>query len=60
VCHAREKVSFDSWVPATGDAGPLFDPDSTNYIPLAATVFPMKRRALERLAGTTDEGEGNV
>ncbi|HUW71459.1 MAG TPA: thiamine pyrophosphate-dependent enzyme [bacterium] len=50
VCHAKEKVSFDSWVPAPGDAGPRFDPDSTNYIPLAATVFPMKRRALERLA----------
>jgi indolepyruvate ferredoxin oxidoreductase alpha subunit len=50
VCHAKEKVSFDSWVPAPDDAGPLFDPDSTNYIPLAATVFPMKRRALERLA----------
>ncbi len=50
VCHAKEKVRFDAWTPAPADAGPLFDPDSTNYIPLAATVFPMKRRALERLS----------
>jgi len=50
VCHAKEKVRFDAWDPAPTDSGPIFDPDSTNYIPLAATVFPMKRRALERLA----------
>jgi len=50
VCHAKEKVHFDAWNPALADSGPIFDPDSTNYIPLAATVFPMKRRALERLA----------
>ena len=50
VCHAKEKVRFGAWLPAPIDAGPIFDPDSTNYIPLAATMFPMKRRALERLA----------
>ncbi|PKL10011.1 MAG: indolepyruvate ferredoxin oxidoreductase [Spirochaetae bacterium HGW-Spirochaetae-7] len=50
VCHAKEKIHFDSWNPAPPDDEPLFDPDYTNYIPLAATVFPMKRRALERLA----------
>lgn len=50
VCHAKEKVHFDAWNPAPADSGPTFDPDSTNYIPLAATVFPMKRRALARLA----------
>ena len=49
VCHAKEKVSFAGWQPRTVDRSPRFDPDSSNYIPLAATVFPLKRRALERL-----------
>ena len=50
VCHAKERVHFEAWNPSPPDDTPRFDPDRTNYIPLAATVFPMKRRALERLA----------
>ncbi|TFG84840.1 MAG: indolepyruvate ferredoxin oxidoreductase [Spirochaetales bacterium] len=50
VCHAKEKLRFDAWEPATPDDTPRFDPDSSSFIPIAASVFPMKRRALERLA----------
>ena len=50
VCHAKEKIDFSAWEPVPPDDTPRFDPDSSNYIPIAASVFPMKRRALERLA----------
>lgn len=50
VCHAKERVSFAAYHPVPHDRTPRFDPDRENYIPLAASVFPMKRRALERLA----------
>ncbi|HAE22206.1 MAG TPA: indolepyruvate ferredoxin oxidoreductase [Spirochaetaceae bacterium] len=49
VCHAKERIRFDAWHPKPVDDRPLFDPDSSNYIPIASAVFPMKRRALERL-----------
>lgn len=49
VCHAKEKITFSAWEPAAPDDTPRFDPDSSNYIPIAASVFPMKRRALERV-----------
>jgi indolepyruvate ferredoxin oxidoreductase alpha subunit len=51
VCHGKEKISFETWNPGPVDDTPRFDPDAGNYVPLASTVFPMKRRALERLAG---------
>jgi indolepyruvate ferredoxin oxidoreductase alpha subunit len=50
VCHGKEKISFAAWNPGLVDDTPRFDPDAENYVPLASTVFPMKRRALERLA----------
>lgn len=49
VCHAKERVAFAGWKPRALDRAARFDPDSANYIPLAATVFPLKRRALARL-----------
>jgi indolepyruvate ferredoxin oxidoreductase alpha subunit len=49
VCHAKERVSFGPWTRPPLDRTPRFDPDATNYIPIAAAVFPMKRRALARL-----------
>jgi len=49
VCHAKERVSFAGWKPRSLDRAARFDPDSSNYIPLAASVFPLKRRALARL-----------
>ncbi len=58
VCHAKQKIKFDArvsgmdWKPET--AVPLFNPEASNYIPIAATVFPLKRRALERLRKIED------
>jgi indolepyruvate ferredoxin oxidoreductase alpha subunit len=49
VCHAKQKVGFDAWKKESLDRKPRFDPDAWNYIPLAASVLPLKRRALERL-----------
>jgi len=55
VCHAKERVSFADYRPALHDRTPRFDPERENYIPLAASVFPMKRRALERLAAIASD-----
>ena len=49
VCHAKEKVRFGA-LRASRPSASGFDPDRENYVPLASSVFPMKRRALERLS----------
>lgn len=49
VCHAKEKVAFEPWVPARFDDTPKFDRDNGPYIAIAAEVFPKKRAALKRL-----------
>ncbi|MDA8426476.1 MAG: hypothetical protein M0Z80_10110, partial [Treponema sp.] len=49
VCHAKERVAFAAWKPQALDRAARFDPDSSEHIPLAASVFPLKRRALARL-----------
>ncbi len=50
VCHAKQKVNFGHWRPAVPDDTPAFDPANGPYIPLAALVFPFKKRALENLS----------
>ncbi|MDJ0780761.1 MAG: thiamine pyrophosphate-dependent enzyme [Desulfosarcinaceae bacterium] len=50
VCHAKAKLAFDAWRPHPRDDTPRFDPANGPYIPIAANVFPMKERALERLS----------
>jgi indolepyruvate ferredoxin oxidoreductase, alpha subunit len=50
VCHAKEKVHFGAYAPEIPDDTPRFDPVGSEYIPIGAAVFPMKRRALGRLA----------
>lgn len=57
VCHAKEKVDFEALPPDSPDPAWGFDPERENYIPLAATVFPLKRRALERLAAVGRDPE---
>jgi len=57
VCHAKERISFEAWKPMPWDHTPRFDKKNGPYIPLTAEVFPMKRRALERLDAL--EAEGN-
>ncbi|MDY6855775.1 MAG: thiamine pyrophosphate-dependent enzyme [Thermodesulfobacteriota bacterium] len=49
VCHAKEKVAFDRWQSIEPDNTPRFNPENGPYIPIAAHVHPMKRRALQRL-----------
>lgn len=48
VCHAREKVAFAS-LPGKHDWTPRFDPAAGPYVPIAAAVFPLKKKALEKL-----------
>ncbi len=49
VCHAKQRVEFDRWSQEPPDNTPKFDPDNGPYIPIAKAVFPLKRRALQRL-----------
>ena len=49
VCHAREVVHVVGRPPEAPDWTPLFDPENGPYVPVARTVFPLKRRALEKL-----------
>ena len=49
VCHAKEKISFGPLPEIQAAAGEPFAPGAEGYIPIAASVFPLKRRALERL-----------
>jgi indolepyruvate ferredoxin oxidoreductase alpha subunit len=49
VCHAKEKVTFGGWKNKPPDETPRFDPDNGPYIPIAADVFPLKKKAIKRL-----------
>ncbi len=49
VCHAKEKVKFSSYKKERFDKTPRFSSENENYIPITSKVFPMKRRALNRL-----------
>lgn len=49
VCHARETVKFGPLPAAPRDWAPRFDAAAGPYVPVAASVFPLKRRALEKL-----------
>jgi indolepyruvate ferredoxin oxidoreductase alpha subunit len=49
-CHAKEKIHFNDWKkPESYDNTPRFDPANGPYIPITSAVFPLKRKALERL-----------
>jgi indolepyruvate ferredoxin oxidoreductase, alpha subunit len=49
ICHAKEKIDFQGWHARELDKTPRFDTNNGPYVPIAAEVFPMKRRALQRL-----------
>ena len=49
VCHAKQRVAFQGWTPATLDDSPRFDVQNGPYIPIAELTFPMKARALSNL-----------
>ncbi len=59
VCHARQKVSFGT-LSARTDWTPRFDPANGPYVPITATVFPLKKRALEKLDAWAAYGEKSV
>ncbi len=50
VCHAKEKVAFSPYAPRKADDTPRFRPENGPYIPITSLVFPMKRRALVKMA----------
>lgn len=49
VCHAKEKIDFKGWHPKDLDKTPRFDTKNGPYVPIAEDVFPLKRKALQRL-----------
>ncbi|OGR68546.1 MAG: indolepyruvate ferredoxin oxidoreductase [Elusimicrobia bacterium GWC2_63_65] len=57
VCHAREKVSFGRLPEAAYDWTPRFDAKNGPYVPITSAVFPLKKRALEKLDAWADYGE---
>ena len=54
VCHAKQQVEFSEWEDKDFDQTPEFDSDNNNYVPITSTVFPMKRKALNKLDSVTD------
>lgn len=59
VCHAKEKVAFASYASAPRDDAPRFDVKNGPYVPIAAAVFPMKMRALQKLADFREYAENS-
>ncbi len=57
VCHARERVNFGQLPAAAPDWTPGFDPKNGPYVPITSTVFPLKKRALEKLDAWAAYGE---
>ncbi len=49
VCHAKQKVKFSSYEKQEFDSKPKFSSENENYVPITSKVFPMKRRALNRI-----------
>ncbi|OGR40808.1 MAG: indolepyruvate ferredoxin oxidoreductase [Elusimicrobia bacterium GWA2_61_42] len=57
VCHARENVKFGSLPWTAPDWSPVFSAANGPYVPITSAVFPLKKRALEKLAAWSDYGE---
>jgi len=49
VCHSKERIDFGSWQPVEPDNKPRFSSENGPYVPITSEVFPMKRRALNKL-----------
>lgn len=54
ICHAKEKIQFNSWTPAPINTTPQFSRENGNYIPLVSDMHPMKERALRQLGEIVD------
>jgi indolepyruvate ferredoxin oxidoreductase alpha subunit len=57
VCHAREKVLFGPLPETAPDLTPRFDAKAGPYVPITASVFPLKERALKKLDAWAAYGE---
>lgn len=57
VCHAKEKVAFQSYMPRELDTTPRFSKANGPYIPVTSAVFPLKERALRQLEEVAKWGE---
>lgn len=58
VCHQKQKVRFGAWSPAPLDETPRFD-RAGGYVPLTATVHPLKRRSLARLSAFARDADSS-
>ncbi|MBN2172097.1 MAG: 4Fe-4S binding protein [Candidatus Krumholzibacteriota bacterium] len=59
VCHAKQVVDFGPRPAAAPDWTPRFDRANGPYIPIAATVHPLKRKALEKLEKVAHAAEAS-
>ncbi|MBW2459814.1 MAG: indolepyruvate ferredoxin oxidoreductase, partial [Deltaproteobacteria bacterium] len=59
VCHAKEVVQFGALETREVDWTSRFDTANGPYIPIVAFVFPLKRKALEKLERMRQEAEGS-
>lgn len=57
ICHAKEKIDFQGWLPKSLERISRFDIKNGPYIPIAENVFPMKRRALQRLQAVATDAD---
>ncbi len=57
VCHAKEKVNFAPLNPPKLIDIPRFNPANGPYVPITKDVFPLKRRALQKLTEFRAESE---
>ncbi len=49
VCHAKQKVKFNEYIPTVFSDEPKFDAKNGPYVPITKDVFPLKRKALSKL-----------
>ncbi len=59
VCHAKQVLNFGPLPAREPDWTPRFDPANGPYIPIAKTVHPLKRRALERLEAFAEKSDAS-
>lgn len=57
VCHARETVMFGALPGRAHDWTPRFDVKNGPYVPITTAVFPLKKKALEKLDAWAAYGE---
>ncbi len=54
VCHYKEEIEFDEWIPEKFDKTPKFSAENGPYVPITSEVFPLKRKALRKLREFVD------